>query len=281
MLLAGLGNENYVKFIKQQIRLLQEALAVKSRVVFKQAIDNDTWLDKVQTPTLESRMMDWAFSYNGWNREKDIRKNMTVPCYLEPSMELLADCAFLDPKGKPILLFLRDTLHLPKEKRFVTAEFYARSFKAAYGITPFVVIYDQDGAVMKMGAMSGGFQPAKHVLPKIHLAGQAASVNITEQRAWAMLLERVAELQAIQEPQQRFQQQMAWIKESAAETSKLLEDGDFIKEAFQEISSDNRLLEEEFWKRMNGEQRYQESRKSELGLIRAVVADKRITAGIL
>lgn len=281
VLLAGLGEEQYIQFIKQQVHLLREALYTKSYRILQKGVADDTWLPIPKHPSMESQMLDWAFSFHGWNRAKDIRKNCTVPCYLEPSMELLADYAFLDPNGKPILLFLRDTLNLNQEKAFITAEFYARSFKAAYGIVPFVVFYSKNGATLKMGAMSGGFNPIAQVLPKIQLAAQVACVNITEHRAWSELIPHIPALQAIPDDQQRFAQQMDWIHESVAETNKLLEDDAFVKKAFQQISGDTQLLEEAFWKQMNGEHNYLENRKQELSLIRTVVADKRIAAGIL
>ena len=120
-------------------------------------------------------------------------------------MELLADYAFFDPNGKPILLFLRDNLRMPPEKAFVIAEFYSRSFKAVYGIAPFVIICNEKGAYLKMGALSGGFEKITQNMPKIQLAVQVAHVNVLEHHAWHVLLDAVPSLQGIHDPQQRLQ----------------------------------------------------------------------------
>ncbi|MDD5953516.1 MAG: hypothetical protein PUC32_07740 [Oscillospiraceae bacterium] len=279
VLLGAMGEESYIRFLQQQTRIVRGALNQKSRAIFQKGLAQDRWLPVEENSTMESRMLDWAFAYHGWDRKKDLRKNESIPCYLEPSMELLADYTFLEPNGKPVLLLLRDTLDLSEEKRFLAAEFYARSWKAQFGLMPFVILVTKDGALLKMGAMSGGFDPIKELLPKVQLIAQAACVNITEMRAWNALLPHVEELKGIASPKEQLERQMALIHESVAETTKLLEDQTFVKETFASVISDKELLEETFWKRMVGEQTYLENRKQEGSFLRTFVADKRIASG--
>ncbi len=281
VLLGGMGEENYMKFTKHQMFVVHQALQNRSLSILRQGIENDTWLPVPEEFSMENNLMEWAFRFNGWNRQKDIIKHFTVPCYKEPNMELLADYAFTDPKGKPILLFLRDTLDLSEEKMFITAEFYARSCKAKHGITPFVLMYGKSGAVMKMGALSGGFNAIKQTMAKMQLIAQVACINITEHYAWNELMPRIAELQEIRDLQQRFKKQIEIIGESVKATTEQMKDPEYVKENFTAISEQYDLLEEEFWKKLNGETIYEDTRKKELSTIRTIVADKRIAAGIL
>lgn len=281
VLLGGMGEENYLKFTKHQMFVVHQVLQNRSLSILRKGIENDNWLPVSETFSMENNLLNWAFRFHGWNRQKDMVKNFTVPCYNAPNVELLADYAFLDPNGKPILLFLRDTLELNQEKRFITAEFYARSCKATHGISPFILLYGKDGAFLKMGALSGGFSAIKQPMAKIQLIAQVACINITEHYAWNELLPRVAELQAITDPKQRFQKQIEIIGESVKETTELMKDPEFVKATFTKLSGENELLEETFWKQLIGETNYEETRKKELSTIRTIVADKRIAAGIM
>lgn len=280
LLLGGLGEKEYLALCQKQSRVVQKALYFKSAAIFQEGIEKDTWLPIPQPSNLESRQLDWAFTYHGWNREKDLIKNSSVPCYLDESMQLLTDYAFLDPNGKPILLFLRDTLNLSKEKAFLVAEVYARSYKATFGIVPFVVLAGKNGTMLKMGALSGGFEPLKQIIPRIPLAVQVAAVNVSEHRAWETLLTKTDALQAIPNGKDRLTAQISLIQKSAEDTKNRIQDQSFLKAEFDKIQKDNRLLEEEFWKKMDGETNYQKNRRKELSFLRTFAADKRIAAGI-
>ena len=247
VLLGGLGEEQYIRFTKAQVQLLGNALTGRAMAILQQGLE----------------------------------QNDTIPCYLEPNMTLLADYAFLDPKGNPIAVVITDTLNLSKEKLFVTAEFYGRSIQAKHGIHPFLFFVTKQGTFLKRGAMSGGLEPVKTGMHKMQLAAQVACINVTESRAWNDLLPHVSELRSISNEEARFQKQMEYINHSVEETTKLLSDEQFLADAFTGIMNDTALPEEDFWKKLLGEERYLRSRKEELRNIRTFVADKRIAAEML
>lgn len=115
----------------------------------------------------------------------------------------------------------------------------------------------------------------------MQLAAQVACINVTESRAWNDLLPHVSELRSISNEEARFQKQMEYINHSVEETTKLLSDEQFLADAFTGIMNDTALPEEDFWKKLLGEERYLRSRKEELRNIRTFVADKRIAAEML
>ena len=280
ILLGGLGEERYVAYCQQQIAVLRRILDRKaSEIVFDGAEKNNWFTLSPDTP--EGRLQQWAFTYLGWEEGKNVQKNLSVPCYYKPAMQLLADYAFLDPNGKPVLVFLRDELHLSKEKAFITAEFYARSCKAAYGIVPFVVFYSEKSASLKMGAFSGGFELFREWFPAMQLAVQVACVNITEALAWEDLQSHVTELRNTFDEKERLQKQLGWIRASSEDTAEKLHNADFMKTEFERISNSKELPDERFWKDLMGVDAYEDSRDKELNLIRMFVTDKRIAAGIL
>ena len=281
VLLGGLGEEQYIRFTKAQVQLLGNALTGRAMAILQQGLEQNTWLPLPTESTMESRLTDWAFHFFGWDRTKNVTKNDTIPCYLEPNMTLLADYAFLDPKGNAIAVVITDTLNLSKEKLFVTAEFYGRSIQAKHGIHPFLFFVTKQGTFLKRGAMSGGLEPVKTGMHKMQLAAQVACINVTESRAWNDLLPHVSELRSISNEEARFQKQMEYINHSVEETTKLLSDEQFLADAFTGIMNDTALPEEDFWKKLLGEERYLRSRKEELRNIRTFVADKRIAAEML
>ena len=280
ILLGGLGEERYVAYCQQQIAVLRRILDRKATEIVFDGAEKNNWFT-LSSDTPEGRLQQWAFAYLGWEENKNVKKNLAVPCYYKPSMQLLVDYAFLDPNGKPVLLFLRDELHLSTDKAFITAEFYARSSKAAYGIVPFVVFYSDKGAFLKMGAFSGGFEPFRESIPAMQLAVQVACVNITELLAWEELQDHVEELRSTFDEKERLQKQLQWIRASSEDTAEKLHDADFMKAEFERICSSKELQDETFWKAMMGEIDYEESRDNEFNLIRMFVTDKRIAAGIL
>lgn len=278
LLLSAMGAKEYHRACIDDCIAIAKFLNPKSFEMIREAVfAND--LDGHQiTDVYEKKRLEWAYAYYGWNLKRDIHRFVEVPCYLEPNMQLLADYVFFNRAGEPLLVVLRDTLNLNPDKAFVVCEFYARSFKKATGYSPLILFSSAEKNLLKMGALSGGFDPTNEIMPRPMMEAQVRQVAVTEFAAWTRLLEKLDSLKKIASPQERQDKMLEIVRKTVTVARDTLSNPRFVQEQYEMVSKQNEILEETFWERLEGTQEYRAQRSADLDLLRTVVADKRMSA---
>ena len=190
LLLSAMGAKEYHKMCLDDSIAIAKFLGPKSFSWIQKANQRGDLNGRHFADLFEKRKLTWAYAYYGWDLKRDIHHNVEIPCYLDPNMRLLADYVFYSEDGKPLLLVLRDTLNLSKEKAFIVSEFYARSVKQQTGSWPLVLFQNGTESRLKLAALSGGFEPIQEVIPKPFLEAQVRQVAVTEFLAWSQLLKK-------------------------------------------------------------------------------------------
>ncbi len=276
LLLSSMGAKDYHKLCLDDSIAVAKFLGPKSLALLQKANQDNDLDGRKLDDVYEKRQLTWAYAYYGWDIDRDIRRNVEIPCYLDPGMRLLADYVFYNAQGKPLLVVLRDTLNLSVEKAFLVSEFYARSFKRETGSWPLVLFQNNTESRLKMAALSGGFEPIREVIPRPFLEAQVRQVAVTEYLAWSQLLKKSKQLTGIFDPQERQEKILAIVRETLAYARDSLSNPRFVQEQYEIISTQTEILEETFWERVDGADAYQSQRMEDLSLLRTVVADKRM-----
>lgn len=278
LLLSAMGAKEYHKMCLDDSIAIAKFLGPKSFAWIQKANREGDLNGRHLTDLFEKRKLAWAYAYYGWDLKRDIHHNVEIPCYLEPNMRLLADYIFYTADGKPLLLVLRDTLNLSKEKAFIVSEFYARSVKQETGSWPLVLFQSGTENWLKVAALTGGFEPVHEVIPKPFLEAQVRQVAVTEFLAWSQLLKKSSALTAILDPQERQEKILLMVKKTLELAKDSLSNPRFVQEQYEIISTQKEVLEETFWERVEGSDQYRLQRADDLSLLRTVVADKRMLA---
>ncbi len=278
LLLSSMGAKEYHKQCLEDSIAIAKFLGPKSFALIREAVCNNDLDGHQITDIYEKKRLEWAYAYYGWDMKQDIRRLVEVPCYLDPNIQLLADYVFFNRAGEPLLVVLRDSLHLSMEKAFTVCEFYARSFKQSTGVWPMVLFCNQSENRLKMAALSGGFEPIREIIPRPMLELQVRQVAVTEFLAWSRLLEKSRSLMGIADPQERQEKMLSIVRKTLEIAKDSLSNPRFIQEQYEMVSRQTEVLEETFWERVDGSDQYHAQRADDLNLLRTVVADKRMSA---